>query len=405
MSTALSLVPAAVEGHKPFARGDARLGTNGPLTYPHGLGSFADEAARLRTVIAGEELQDIVIPDLNAIDMDSRDGALTRGGGGMAYTDWAFAQLVSAQDPTTKTGLRRGESAPSGLAKAALWCAPLARAAIYSDVKAANTRRSGVLFRRFRDPVTGLLALRAVVTERHSAAAFDDLAVLGALETVLRTAAPEGDARAAFTRGWKFSRGSVVLPSSTDVSLAISFGNSEVGAASLSFSGSAFIKALDTTVVFPGGTEYNSHVQVASNRDATRRNHTLPRVNVSDARRGGIAQERMVKDIARALRASVALADGWDRALVDVMMDISISHTPEILGDLLMERGIEAETVKAIMAVMVADDRLLALPRGSAAHLAGAVAIVARQQPTYDGVLELQELAGAIVLDGWRFRV
>ncbi len=402
MTTALSLVPAAAT-RTAFTRGEARLTTPGPNRYATDLVPLDEAISALKASVAAEQLHDTIVPSLKAVDMDGRDGALTRGNGGMAYTDWAFGQLCDAHAAISPAQFFRGESAPGSIDRSALWCTPATRAMVFADVKAGSTRRAGekgaVLFRTFIDANTGLRALRAVVTARHSAEHFDDAAVMEAVAAV----SPEGS-RGSFNRGWKFTYGRVIMPCNSHVSVGYGFRNSEVGAASLSMFGTIHIEALDSAIAFPEGIRYQSYVQVASRNDSTRRNHTLPRVNTSEARRRAIALARVTEDIGTALTASEALADGWERALVDVF-PIMVTGGPEIVGDLLMEKGMEPVLVKSIIAVMADDTRVAALPRGSAAHLAACVAVVAAKSTTYEEALELQRLAGQICLMGWQFEV
>lgn len=366
---------------------------------------FAEASHAWLAQIASERLSDVPIASLHALSVDHRDGALVRGAGGACYTPHAWSQLV---------GLMRAEDAPAGIANAFRWLAPLARHHAWADVVRRSKRP------RAEEGIARMMVVgerstfRAVVSGRHSLHHFDDRAVAGVLAAL-------SPAYMSVSRNWNETRGVCALaPTYPDVRLGFSFRNSETGCASLSFAGSIVIRALDVVVEQPSGARFERLVQIASDRGAARRRHTLPRYSgssgsrLSEAARQRVANARIEADVDTALTASSVLAERWGAACADVF-DAAVQvaritavddFALTVLRDLLLDtKGIEQAGepafVKALATVIADDARLRSLPHGSAAHMAGALAVLASQAETWAAAQELQQLAGRFVVEGW----
>lgn len=402
--------PDANQSRHPFTY-DGALESQGPLAYVARRQPFETVAATWLAQISAEQLQDIVIPYLQALTLDWRDGAICRGQGGSCYTPHGFSQLVN---------LMRAKAAPGNLANNVRWLSPLARHHAWNDIVARSDRpraEEGVL-RMFKTR-DGKLAVRAVVSGRHSLEHFDDKAIVEVLKGL-----PSKPVTMAVTRGWDETYGTCMLEHGTNpssgVKLAFSFRNSETGCASLGFSGSLVIEALDAVVQSPNGAKFERLVQIATNRGGSRRRHTLPRKqsdtsHLPPAARQRIANRRIADDVASSLDSSRVLAERWIAALSDVnpgfVQFASVSAVDDfslrVLRDMLIEQGHsgiaeEPELLKQIVQVVVDNARLRELPAGSAAHIAGAIAAVAATGSfSWEQARELQQLAGRFVVEGW----
>lgn len=402
--------PDANQSRHPYSF-DAALESQGPLAYYSQRKPFEATVVGWLAQISAETLRDIEIPSLHALTIDWRDGAICRGQGGSCYTPHGFTQLVN---------LMRAKEAPGNLANNVRWLSPIARHHAWADVVARSNRpreEEGIL--RMFKTANGRVAIRAVVSGRHSLEHFDD----SALVAVLR-ALPMAPAEMTVTRGWDETYGTCMLNHGANESVraAFSFRNSETGCASLSFAGSIVIRALDAVVEAPTGEKFEKMVQIASARNTgTRRRHTLPRYNgasgnrLSEAARARIATQRIENDVATALEASQVLAERWIAALSDVnpgfVQFASVSAVDDfslrVLRDMLIEQGHsgvaeEPELLKQIVQVVVDNARLRELPAGSAAHIAGAIAAVAATGSfSWERARELQQLAGQFAVEGW----
>lgn len=268
-----------------------------------------------------------------------------------------------------------------------------------------------MLLRTFIDPRFGVRALRAVVSGRHSGIHFDDMALIAALQKTVAGSAP-----AYCSRTIDATSGYAVLEQRGDARASLHWSNSETGCASLEFGAGCYITALDAvvrngvTVRTDTGTIEQTSVRVTSAADRSRRAHTLPRKDRTEAERSRIAQARMAADIAKATEASRALCLGWEVALQTfaagwdrvgttysrsmaaiVILDLVEEHTP---------RGKFTDRL-ALEKVLTDSDRLFALPFGSAAHIAGAYAVLASTQTDIDEARRLQDEAGRWVTEGF----
>jgi uncharacterized protein (DUF2384 family) len=376
---------------------------------------------RWREQIQRETLRDVPVASLHALSVDWRDGALCRGQGGACYTPHAWSQLVS---------LMRAQEAPSGSANVLRWLAPLARHHAWGDVvrKSARPRAEEGILRMFSATVPGqgvYPTVRAVVSGRHSLKHFDDLAVSRVIEEVARSNGWEGMEGRVF-RAWNVSHASFMLTPFEGVRLGLSMTNSETGGASLAFGGSISIDALDTVVTMPSGASYEQRrVQLANERSGTRRRHTLPRFSTSsgtrfsEATRQRIADRRIAADVSTAFDGAKVLAERWHHALGSVnsaavplatlatVDDSAVSVLRDLLIDNGVMRGASVEAVnafaKSIAEIIANDARLRALPHGSVAHLAAAIALTAHGC-SWDEAKERQQLAGRFLMDGWERR-
>lgn len=427
--TAVPALLAAMTSTKltrnPFAR-DAALPVEGPATYSNIRLPWAEAKAAWLAQIAAEQLVDVKLPDVKALFLDARDGALMRDpkGGGLGYTPWAWRQLVSllrahkAYEPSV--GYAKGGCPAAAMAEALRWLEPVARTAGFGDVvnhtqHLAQKRKGGgeIQLRTFVERSTGIRSLRAVVSGIHALTHTDDKAVA---ETYLENLAR--NIKSAFiTRTWDETFGTFVLETddSESTSLALSMRNSETGGVSLQFAGSLLIHTLDCIVTTPSGTQYAKSVTIANENARTRRRHTLPRFNsatgtrLTESARANIAAGRVGGDLKTALNASVQLAEAWETALEDVNPlakeacesgDDKMVAT--VLTDLLLDRGF-AETSLEVVKVITDDKRLKALPQGSAAHIAAAFAALASDGTrTVQDAQVLQGHAGAFILAGWK---
>lgn len=402
---------------------DAALSQRGPGTYATRRLPFVEVIRLWLACIIGERLTDVTIPNPFALGVDYRDGALTRGAGGLAYTPHAWSQLVSLFKVNRSP-------IPDGIASVDRWHSPIARHFGFEDIKRTSRRpREGeeIVLRTFRTSADGryYTALRAVVTGRHGLTDTDDSNVIRVLEGL-----EEQPIEGRVSRGWDKTYGSFVLDSGdSDVRLGFGFANSETGCGSIEFNGSILIRALDTEITLPSGERGEQMITIAAGNAGTRRRHTLPRYDsrsgkrLTDGQRTAIAQDRIGTDVAKALDGARVLAQRWGLARADVLVDAvrfaSIASADDsavtLLWDffsdhgyskLLESRGDEA-SAKAFLrelAKVIADDaRLRSLPHGSAAHMAAAFALLATaKERTWEETRELQAISASFVMEGWK---
>lgn len=410
----LTLVPAA---RKPFDI-DAALPTQGvPAYYMRSL-TWAQARADWQQAIKLEELHDAVIPSLHELSVDPRDGALTRGAGGLAYTPHAWSQLLSL--------MRAG--APSGLAAVTRWLKPGTRCLAWRDIVVASKRPrtdEGVL-RTFREPATGLRALRAVVSGRHSLEAYDDANIIAVLDEMDAASRADNTATlmrintAFVARRWDVTYGNFTMAAAEGAALGFTLRNSETGMASLGFSGHVYIETLDARVMMPANVSHDVSVRIAARAKATTRRHTMPRYDsrtgdeLSKEARAAIAADRIEADVEVALASAAVLADAWLTAKMDInptaialaKASAGDETAAAALKDLLLENGCglanDASAVAELVTIMADDTRLRALPAGSAAYMASALAVLAQgSDRSWEDALLLQAMAGRFILEGW----
>lgn len=433
MSAALSLLPVAMastNNRKNLFVRDAALPADDASTYINRRTDWAEARAAWLSQIEAEQLQDFRVDDITVLTIDPRDGALCRGGGGLAFTPRAIQQLVSlirADKPYDKfTAYTKGSCPAGATAQCLRWEDPATRAAHFADVmsKTQHVKAGGkgqrrgkgeVQLRKFRDPSSGLPALRAVVSDIHALTHTDDKAVVAVLDSLKRPVA-----KAFITRRCDETYASFVLDSKENdsVSLGFTLRNSETGGVSLQFGGSLLINTLDTVVMMPSGRQYEKSITVANANARTKRRHTLPRFSsvtgdrLSETARAAIAHSRIDADIQTALNGSIELAEAWDVACEDIhplalaaAEQTDDKFIAQVLGDLLKERGF-AELSDDVVKVIVNDQRLTKLPKGSAAHMAAAFAVLAADGTRdIDSAQTLMQHAGAFILAGWKATV
>jgi hypothetical protein len=268
-----------------------------------------------------------------------------------------------------------------------------------------------MILRTHIDPQTGLRALRAVVSGRHSGEHLDDAALAATLNE--RVAA---DAPAAVVRGIDETHGWAALAESyEEARAAVYWRNSETGGAQLGFFAGCYIECLDVTLrrtVEGQNTVMTRRVVIESTHGATRRNHTLPRASVTDDERARIARERMLQDFDRAAVSARALAASWREARQTFPAWASAPPRPEdrkasaaVVLDAIEEHSslrLEPEDREALARVVEDEHRLDSLPWCSAAYIAAAFALVARDADSIESAQRLQHLATEWVLRGWR---
>lgn len=376
---------------------------------------FADVVAAWTERIAAEQLFDVQIrhyrtPTTTAPEglfLRDTDGCLMRkpGGEGLAYTERGWTQLINL--------LLQVPGKPRNPVDAYRFLGPSTRSVVFDHLKARSHRKEGtgheILLRSFVDTRFGVRALRAVVSGIHSGIHFDDLAVIEALQKVVNADAPTD-----CSREIDFTVGYAILKTDGDARASIHWRNSETGAASISFGAGCYIAALDALVrdgksvrTVDGNLE-TTEVKVASAHGTSRRAHTLPRKDKSEADRAAIAQARMAADISKATDASLQLTAAWGEALQTFpkgwtreASTYSRSMAATVILDLIEEhtRLFVDTDRKALEQLLVDNDRLFALPFGSAAHVAGAWAILASTQTDHDEATRMQNEAGRWVLE------
>lgn len=286
------------------------------------------------------------------------------------------------------------------------WANPSERAALWAHLVARSPRPEDrdhpVLLRTFTPaPAVGPRhnqTLRAVLSGLHSAPHFDDAAVLSRLDTVVGA-----NSVGRVSRGTDETYGHVTWTGADNngASAAVAWVNSETGAASLEFRGSAHIRALDAII---GGRAYT--VELADAGDATRRRHTLPRQGQSEDSRAREAARRMDADITKAMAASEALCKAWGRALESYPRGHAMGLVrPEdhkvaaaVLLDLMEEDGLALGSDRAPLEAVMTSERLATLPWGSIAYLAGCWALVGDDATNWEEARRCQAIAGQWVL-------
>lgn len=323
------------------------------------------------------------------------DGGLSRGGGTSNITPHAWRQLVNL--------LNNSPTAPRSPADAFGWLTPPIRAQAFAELRDRSTRKEGpgheLLMRFFN--YQGRRTLRAVVSARHSGIHFDDVALVKFLDETLT----KSDATFV-SRGVDFTHGYAVMGSQnsdgkpeTAARLALSFSNSETGAASLGFAGACHVRAINA--------QLRCTVDIVNAKGRTRRSHTLPRARRSEEERAAIGQERLTGDIAEALTASRALAQAWDAALTTYapgwgpITGQPMNAAPVVLDIIEELTGFESAEERTALEAVLTSGALDSLPTLTAAHVAGAFAVLASNSTSWSEAHRLQGIAARWVLKGF----
>lgn len=399
---------------------DAALPIGEPARYLSAMQPWAAVSSAWQLRIEAEDLVDVQIryyrtPTRQAplgLFLRETDGALMRRPEreGLAYTQRAWAQLIALL-------LQEVPNKPRSAAEPYRFLGPEVRAQVFAHLRERSRRREGegceILLRSFVDSRFGLRALRAVVSGRHSGVHFDDLALIHALRPHVRA-----DGLASCVRGIDETHGQAVLESSGDVRAMIYWHNSETGAASLGFGAGCYVTALDAIVAngrivtTERGIEEHE-VSIISARGSTRRAHTLPRARQTEEDRSRIAQERMQADIKTATEESRELCRSWALALQEFPTTQGAwseagagdrETASQVVLDLIEEhtRGFTEGDRTGLLMLLKTEGRLRALPFASAAHIAGAWAVLASKQTSWDEARRMQAEAGRWVTQGFR---
>lgn len=412
----LSIVPA-VAARKPFTR-DAALPRQETVHYTDARKSWANARAEWQGAITAEQLLDIVLDHPHELVMDPRDGAFTRGAGGLGYTPHGLSQFIGLM----RAGIRNE-------AQVELAHETDTRSLMWRDVVKYSKRPKDeeCIARTFVDPrFPGIRAVRAGVSGRHSLEAFDDANVIAVLDAMDERSRDDNNAPArrfndAFVvRTWDKTHAHMSMAAVDGASLGFSIVNSETGCSSLAFRGSVRITALDAQLLMPTAITREVAIEIASKAGGSRRRHTLPRVQgdgseLSKEQRNAIAAERIETDIETALAAAAILADRFLLAKLDINpMALQLAEAArtdesaiEVLKDLLLQQGMGIASDPGVTAelarIMVDDTRLQTLPKGSAAFMAGAFAVLAKTgKRSWEAAEELMAMAGKLIMDGWK---
>lgn len=326
------------------------------------------------------------------------DGAFCRRAEseGVAYTPRAWSQLVSLL-------LQEVADKPRSAVDAYRWLGPEVRATVFEHLRDRSHRRehedTPMLLRTFMSQ-HGVRTLRAVLSGRHSGRHFDDEALMLALDNVL----PHGS-QAYVSRAVDHTAGYAVIENGENVRSTINWSNSETGAASLSFAGGCWIDALATVIRSSDGEgtdmDLTRSVRITSAHGSSSRAHTLPRIGVTHSERAQIARDRMVMSIQRASEEAAELVRCWKQALVSFpggqmsAAPESRDDIAEVMLDLIAERTRSFESDReALKEIIVSSDRLATLPYLSAAHIAGAWALLGATKPGIESATRCQLEAG-----------
>lgn len=415
---ALEPVDPIIPPRGPHSLGfDAALPADEPPSFSSELEPWRDVSEAWMERIEREDLADVQITHYRTTVGKSQglalritDGALTRleNGPALAYTQRAWAQLVGLL-------LQEVPNKPRAPAEPYRFLGPQVRRTVFEHIRNRSRRKEGegneLLLRSFVDQRYGTRALRAVVSGRHSGIHFDDLALADVLSAHL---APTSLAYC--RRSIDETRGHAVLDEQGDARAMIHWRNSETGAASLSFSAGCYIRVLDS-MFRVGELEVEREVLIASVNEGTRRAHTLPRKGQSEGDRAKIAAHRIGSDVEKVTAQSKELCNAWGQALErfakgwggraasEVFTDDEAGRkeATQVILDLIEEntRGFSASDRLALQAILESDERLPCLPFASAAHIAGAWAVLASRQGDWEEAKRCQMEAGHWVTEGF----
>lgn len=391
---------------------DAALPGDGMPNYYSGFQPFAVVASEWEQQIISESLRDFEIsyyrtPHLTRRGLSLRpdDGALCfdREETPVAYTQRAWAQLVALL-------LADHDDKPRGPAEPYRWLAPSVRAFVFHHLRDRSLRKEGpdyrITLRTYvdrREKYSSARTVRAVLSSQHAGVHFDDLAMIRVLEKLI----PAG-ADAWVTRTIDHTIGHAVLADrrhSLGAEAMLSWTNSETAAGSIGFGSACRIRVLDNAVLRSRkGIAVDISAPLVTLRSVSgsaKRSHRLPRVRTDELERARIAAERMHADIKKATATSVRLVAAWEEALASVPDGLGARPAEpkleaEVLMDLVNEHSwtIGADDRKALTETIIDSQQLRELPFGSVAHIAGAIALLARRQTDLNETLRLQVEAG-----------
>lgn len=397
---------------------DAALPAGDPIAYSSTFEEWERTSYFWRRQIEDEALSDIIVTQYRTpgsrpgckMKLRMVDGALMLGKasgadmvdpgeGPWAYTPKAWSQLIALL-------LAEQADKPRGAAEPYRWLWPSIREQVFAHLVARSKRKEGadypIVLRTYLDVRFGLRAVRAAMSGRHAGTHFDDEAVADAIDRELSAAAPSW-----VRRTIDLTIGHAVFATTADTlgaEAVLTWRNSETSGASLGFGAACRIKALNAVVRDVRGEKLTNTeiITIASTAGSTRRRHTLPRVGYTEAERRAEAQKRMRSDIAKASTSARALVAAWDEACrrfpgglpqqrpasaeqeAEIILDTIESHTP----------GFKAEDREALKKVIADTKQLAALPFLSAAHIAGAWAVLAARQTTIEETIRCQMEAG-----------
>lgn len=397
----------------PYSFGfDAALPGDGMPNYWSGFQPFAIVAAHWESQIIDESLRDYEIsyyrtPHLSrrGLSLRAEDGALCfdRDELPLAYTQRAWSQLVALF-------LADHDDKPRGPAEPYRWLAPSVRAFVFAHLRDRSLRKEGddyrITLRTYvdqREKYSGVRSVRAALSSQHAGVHFDDLAMIRVLEKLV----PAG-ADAWVTRTIDHTIGHAVLADrrhSLGAEAMLSWSNSETAAGSIGFGSACRIRVLDNAVLRSRKAVTTDTmaplVTLRAVSGTAKRSHRLPRVNVDEATRARIAAERMHADIKKATAASVRLVAAWEEALVSKPQGLGERPADpklevEVLMDIVNGHSwtISADDRKALVETISDSEQLRELPFGSVAHVAGAIALLAKRQKDLNETLRLQIEAG-----------
>ena len=374
-------------------------------------------------IIQREQLQDFTLENWRTMAVDPRDGAITRGAGGLAVTPHAWGQLVSLL-------LQRVPGRPSGVGSVDGWHVPYARALGFDDCLMRSRRNDSdeMHARTFRDSHSGLVALRAVVSGRHAFTLFDDLAVMARLNLLLPPGAPARVNRSTNeTNGYALLQEQGTSAALDKLQPALYWRNSETGCARISFTGGVSLRFLDRVLIRgtdavglspdevpeleDGDRVTERTISLVDRSTRTARNHTAPRKVgtrvLTPAERAAIANARMDKDIKEAVSFAQVMMSRWAEAVKEMAPGWDEGLTGALAFDVLLDvaeetRGFAGEDRAALLKVLTDEKRLSELPCGSAAHMAAAYAVLAATVAQAKEARRLQSVAGEWLMKGWR---
>lgn len=287
---------------------------------------------------------------------------------GLRYTRHAWGQLWALLG-RSHAATRLGDS-------------PWTRASAFQDLAAQRRRDSmrDVLFRIARanpdewNPRNGY-AIRGVVSAVY-ATEFDDAPTLA---TLVDWAGIGTEGTLDIRSDWDRTVARLTLGRETgtvaDTAIrTLTVSNSEVGLQSLQARGEIHIRALDTdTEEQRVYLRAPRPVTITRDSDASTLRHTLPRAGRTQA-----AADRANAAFTKAFEGATELHTAWVRAMA---LQISPRDcTDAVLVDWVLERvGLPGAAVPMLTNVVSQETRLSNLPRGTLAHVVGALALVAQR--------------------------
>lgn len=152
--------------------------------------------------------------------------------------------------------------------------------------------------------------------------------------------------------------------------------------------------------------------------ERSRMRHTSPGEAARDEeRKARVAGQRMTAHVRKVLAGGDRLEAVWDAAMsrfapglglsLSKPVQVSASLTAvgwDVLLDAIEEHGggFVGEDRAALQKVLTDDSRLAKLPRGSAAHLAAAFAVLGARAETMEEAERFQAIVGRWMVEGWK---